>query len=170
VGNVKDMTETPGRPSDPEPEPQSNETTEATPAETSEPVTEPTPDPAEPVTEPTPAATGEPPAEPTPAATSAPTAGVTGESRAKWRWLENRRNRIAASAAVVAGAVAVAAASFTGGFVAGAHSGAAAEHQAQWGHRSEMSAYPEHARTGQIWIIPGGETAQGEGYIIAESR
>jgi hypothetical protein len=161
------MTETPGRPSDPAPEPQSNETTEATPAETNEPVTEPT---SEPVTEPTPATTDEPVTEPTPAATSAPTAGVTGESRAKWRWLENRRNRIAASAAVVAGAVAVVAASFTGGFVAGAHSGAAAEHQAQWGHHSEMSAYPEHARTGQIWIIPGGETAQGEGYIIAEKR
>jgi hypothetical protein len=76
---------------------------------------------------------------------------VTGESLAKWYRLENRRNRIAEWAAIVAGAVAV-------------------EHQAKWGHHSEMSAYPEHTRTGQIWIIPGGETAQREGYIIAESR
>jgi hypothetical protein len=195
VGSVKGMTETPGRPSDRAPEPQPNETPEATPAGTSEPVTEPVPaatsepvtepTPAatsEPVTEPTPAATdvptteptpdatGEPTAEPTPAATSAPTAGVTGQSRARSRWPENLRNRIAAAAAIVVGTVAVVAASFTGGFVAGAHSGAAGEHQARWGHHSEMAAYPEHTRTGQIWIIPGGETAQGEAYVIAETR
>jgi hypothetical protein len=67
------------------------------------------------------------------------------------------------------GAVAVAAASFTGGFVTGAHTGAYGEHQARWDHHSQMSAFPEHARAGEIWIIPGGETAQGQAYIITES-
>jgi hypothetical protein len=134
------MTETPGQPTDPTPEQQSN----ATPEPTNEPVTE-----------------------PTPAAANEPTAEPTSESHPTWHWPENRRNRIAASAAIVAGAVAVVVASFTGGFVTGAH--AVAGHQARWAHHSEMSAYPEHTRTGQIWIIPGAETTQGHGYIITES-
>jgi hypothetical protein len=140
------MTETPGQPTSPTPEQQSNATPEPTPEPTSEPVTE-----------------------PTPAATNEPTTEPTDESHPIWHWPENRRNRIAASAAIVAGAVAVIVASFTGGFVTGAHAGASGQHQARWGHHTEMSAYPEHAQTGQIWIIPGGETAQGHGYIIAEA-
>jgi hypothetical protein len=140
------MTETPGQPSNPLPEQQSD----ATPAATDEPVTEPNP-----------AATSEP--------TTGPVTAATGESHAKWHWPENRRNRIAASAAIVAGAVAIVVASFTGGFVTGAHVGTAGEHQARWGHHSEVAAYPEHTRTGQIWIIPGAETAQGQGYIVTVS-
>jgi hypothetical protein len=152
------MTETPEQPGDPTPAQPSSEPTDATPTATDEPTTEPTP-----------VATGEPTAEPTLAATSAPTGGVTGETRSGWRWPANQRNRIAAAAAVVAGTVAVVAASFTGGFVVGAHAGAAGQHQAQWGHHSEMSAYPQHSRTGQILIIPGDETARGQGFIITES-
>ena len=149
-GQGQGMTETPGQPSNPPPEQQSNATTEPTPAATNEPTNEPT-------------------TEPTPATTSAPTAEVTSEPHNRWHWPENRRNRIAASAAIVAGAVAVVAASFTGGFVTGAHAGADGQHQARWNHHYETSAYPEHNRAGQIWIIPGGETAQGQGFIIAES-
>ena len=157
------MTETPG-PSDTPPEPNSNETTEPTPAATSEATAEPTP-----------TATGEPTTEPTPAATSTPTAEVTGtapptsESRARWRWPENRRNRIAASVAIAAGAVAVVAAIFTGGVAVGAHAGGDGEH-ARWGHHSEMSADREHTPAGQVVIIPGGETARGyDAYIVAGS-
>jgi len=157
------MTETPG-PSDTPPEANSNETTEPTPAATSEPTAESTP-----------TATGEPATEPTPAATSTPTADVTGTappnsaSRAAWRWPENRRNRIAALVAIAAGAVAVVAAIFTGGVAVGAHAGGDGEH-APWGHHSEMSADREHTPTGQVLIIPGGETARGHDvYIIAGS-
>jgi hypothetical protein len=159
------MTETPGRPSDPTPEPRSDETTEPTPAATGEPTTEPTP-----------TVPGEPTIEPTPAATSAPTAEVSGTApgtakpRARWRWPENRRNRIAASVAIVAGAVAVVAAIFTSGVVVGAHAGGDAEHHDRWGDHWEMSADREHAPTSQIWIIPGGNTPRGhDGYIIAGS-
>jgi hypothetical protein len=166
------MTETPGGPSNPTPEPKSNETTEATPTATSESTSEPT---SEPTTEPTPTATGEPTTEPTTAATSAPAAEVTGtvsrtgESRARWRWPANPRNRIAALVAIVAGAVAVVAAIFTTGIVVGAHAGADGEHHDGWGHHSEISADREHSATG-IWIIPGGETARGhDGYIIVRS-
>jgi hypothetical protein len=113
-------------------------------------------------------ATDDPTTDPTPAATSTPTAEVTGtapptsESRAGWRWPENRRNRIAASVAIAAGAVAVVAAIFTGGVAAGAHGGGDGE-LAWWGHHSEMSADREHTPTGQVLIIPGGETARGGG-------
>ena len=136
-----------------------------TPEQQSNATPEPTPDP-------TPEPTSEPVTEPTPAATNEPTTEPTGESHPIWHWPENRRNRIAASAAIVAGAVAVIVASFTGGFVTGAHAGASGQHQARWAHHSEMSAYPEHAehaQTGQIWIIPSGQTTQGQGYIIAEA-
>jgi hypothetical protein len=153
-----------GGPSDTPPEPNSNETTEPTPAATSEPTAEPTP-----------TATGEPTTQPTPAATSTPTAEVSGtapptsESRARWRWPGNRRNRLAASVAIAAGAVAVVAAIFTGGVAVGAHAGGDGEH-ARWGHHSEMSADREHAPTGQVLIIPVGETARGHDvYIIAGS-
>jgi hypothetical protein len=162
------MTETPGRPSNPTPEPRSNETTdttEATPTATSEPTTEPTP-----------TATGEPTTEPMTAATSAPTAEMTGtapttaESRAGRRWPKNRPNRIAASVAIVAGAFAVVAVIFTSGVVVGAHADGEGEHLDRWGNHSEMSAGREHTPTGQIWIIPGGETARGhDGYIIVGS-
>ncbi|HZA12264.1 hypothetical protein [Mycobacterium sp.] len=141
------MTETPGRPSDPPPEPNSDETTEPTPAATGEAATEPTP-----------AATREAITEPTPAATSAPTAEMTGtaprtaDSSARWRWLKNP-NRIAASVAIIAGAVAVVAAVFTSGFVVGAHAGG--EHHDRWRQHSEMSAGREHTPPGKIWIIPG---------------
>src|ERR1700736_5171563 len=157
------MTETPG-PSDTPPEPNSNETTEPTPAATSEPTAEPRP-----------TATGEPPTEPMPAATSTPTAEVTGtappasESRARWRWPENRRNRIAASVAISAGAVAVVAAIFTGGVAVGAHAGGDGEN-ARWGGHSEMSADREQTPMGQVLIIPGGATASGhDAYIVVGS-
>lgn len=157
------MTETPG-PSDTPPEPNSNEATEPTPAATSEPTPGPTP-----------TATGEPATEPTPATTSTPPAEVTGtapptsESRAKWRWPQNRRNRIAASVAVAAGAVAVVAAIFTGGVAVGTHAGGDGEN-ARRGDHSEMSADREHTPMGQVLIIPGGATASGhDAYIVVGS-
>jgi len=158
------MTETPG-PGDTPPEPNSNETTEPTPAATSEPTAEPTP-----------TATGEPTTEPMTAATSEPTvempgtAPTTAESRARRRWPKNRLNRIAASVAIVAGAFAVVAVIFTSGVVVGAHADGVGEHHDRWSNHSEMSAGSEHSPTGQIWIIPGGETARGhDGYIIVGS-
>ena len=156
------MTETPG-PSDTPPEPNSNEAAQ-TPAATSEPTAGPTPTAtAEPTTEPTPAATSTPPAEVT------GTAPPTSESRAKRRWPQNRRNRIAASVAVAAGAVAVVAAIFTGGVAVGAHAGGDGEN-ARWGGHSEMSADREQTPMGQVLIIPGGATASGhDAYIVVGS-
>jgi hypothetical protein len=104
--------------------------------------------------------------EPTPVVTSvqAPdvtgTAPRTGKSRAKWRWPHTRRNQIAASVAIAAGAVAIVAAVFTGGVAVGSHVGVG-EHHGRWGNHSEMSAQREGIPTEQIWIFPEGASAPG---------
>ena len=135
------MTETPEGPGNPPPEPKSDETTE-------------------PVRESLAASDA-------PAAEAAPR---TTESRRRWRWPENRTNRIAASVAILTGAVAVVTAIFTSGVVVGAHTGEFGEHHHRWGQQSEMSADRQHAPTGQILIIPGGAAAGGHnGYIVAGS-
>jgi hypothetical protein len=74
-----------------------------------------------------------------------------------------------ASVAIAAGAVAVVTAIFTGGVAVGAHAGGDGEHDS-WGHHSEMSADREHTPTGQVLIIPGGESARGHDvYIVGGS-
>ena len=136
------MTETPEGAGDLQPEPKPDET-------------------AEPVRE-------SPAASDTPAAEAAPS---TTQQRNRWRWPQNRTNRIAASVAILAGAVAVVAAIFTSGVVVGAHTGEFGKHQHRWGQQSEMSADREHAPTGQILIIPGGAVAGGhDGYIVTGSE
>jgi hypothetical protein len=129
------MTEIPGRPSDPAPEQNSDATTEQTPVATSIPAAE---------------------------ATETPSPG-TGKPRLKWRWPENTRNRIAASVAIAAGAVAVVAAIFMGGVAVGAHAGGGANHDRL--DHSEVSAQREDTPTDQIWIIPTGAAATGHGGV-----
>jgi hypothetical protein len=125
------------------------------------------------VTEPTPTATNEPTTEPTSAVTGTPTAEMPGtaphtaESRARWRWPEKTRNRIAASVAIAAGGVAIVAAVFIGGFAVGSHTGGYGEFHDRSSHQSEMSAHREHTPMEQIWIIPGdGSTGAPNGFII----
>jgi hypothetical protein len=126
------MTETPGRSSDPAPEQNSDATTEPTPVATSVPVAEDT-----------------------------GTAPDAGKPRVRWRWPEKTRNRIAASVAIAAGAVAVVAAIFMSGVVVGAHS--YGDNHNRLG--PQISAQREGTPAEQIWIIPGGS----DGYIVAGS-
>jgi hypothetical protein len=133
------MSELPGHPGDLPPEPNSDATTEPTPAVTSVQASE---------------VTG--------------TAPRAGKPRAKRRWPQTRRNQIAASVAIAAGAVAIVAAVFTGGVAAGSHVGVG-DH-GRWGSHSEMSAQPDGIPTEQIWILPEGPSAPGHGgYIVTGS-
>jgi hypothetical protein len=122
----------------------------------SNPAPEPNPDPT---TEPTPVATGAAQAETT---RSAP---GPNRPRARWRWPQTTRNRIAASVGIAAATVAVVAGVFTGGVVAGEHSGDGAHHTG-WDRHSQMSADRESAPIGEIWIFPGGASGVGHGGLI----
>ena len=89
--------------------------------------------------------------------------------RAGWHWPASRRNRIAAFVGLAAAAVAVVAAIFTGGVVAGVHTGNGEPHN-PWSHRSAVSAQRDDTPTEQIWIIPAGAAAAApDGYIVTGS-
>ena len=133
------MSELPGYPGDLPPEPNSDATTEPTPVVTSVQAPE---------------VTG--------------TAPSAGKPRARWRWPQTRRNQIAASVAIAAGAVAIVAAVFTGGVAVGSHVGVV-DH-GRWGGHSEMAAQRDGIPTEQIWILPEGPSApEHGGYIVTGS-
>jgi len=130
------MTETQGGASNPAPEPNSG-----------------------PTTEPAPVATGVAPAETT---RSAP---GPDQPRARLRWPQTTRNRIAASVGIAAAAVVVVAGVFTGGVLAGEHSGDGANHTG-WDQHSRMSADRERTPVGEIWIFPDAASGAGHGGFI----
>lgn len=96
-------------------------------------------------------------------------ADVPRRRRAGWRWPTSTRKRIAASVGLAAATVAVLAAIFTGGVVAGVHTGNGELHN-QRDHSSAVSAQRDDTPTEQILIIPGGAAAAGpDGYIVTGS-
>jgi hypothetical protein len=103
--------------------------------------------------------------------TTGPTPVVTGVApRVRWRWPQTTRNRIAASVGIAAAAVAIVAGVFTGGVIAGQHSGDGARH-AGWGQHSQMSADRESSPIGEIWIFPDGASAAVPGgFIVTASE
>ena len=130
------MTETQGGASNPAPEPHSD-----------------------PTTEPTRVATGAP-------AETTRSAPGPDQPRSRWRWPQTTRNRIAASVGIAAAAVVVVAGVFTGGVVAGEHSGDGTHHTG-WHQHSQMSADRESTPIGEIWIFPSGASGAGHGGFIA---